>query len=181
MEKPSKKVILLATDGLPQTCDTLAVMDDPVGEAATIAAVQSAYDSGISTFVVGVGNEITAEHLQQVANAGAGLAPTGSENAVYYQGATENSLVDAISGIVTEESRSCIYELDGKGVADGQEDKGKVSLDGVELELGNTANGWQLKSQSEIELLGQACDDIQIGEHHLEADFPCEVIVIVVV
>ena len=180
MDKPGKKVILLATDGLPQTCDTLADSPDPVGQAAAVAAVQDAYTQGISTFVVGVGNEITAAHLQQVANAGVGLAPTGTENALYYQSETENSLIQALSGIVTEESRTCVYELDGKGVAEGEEGKGRVLLDGVELELGNQANGWQLKSQSEIELLGTACETIQFGEHRLEADFPCEAIVIIV-
>jgi hypothetical protein len=39
---------------------------------------------------------------------------------------------------------------------------------------------WQLKSGSEIELLGETCDEIQVGDHTLQADFPCEVIVIVV-
>jgi hypothetical protein len=180
MENPSKKVIVLATDGLPQTCDTLATAGDSVGEAATIESVQKAYDNGIVTFVVGVGDEITAEHLQKVANTGAGLPPEGSENAVYYQSETENTLVDAMSGIITEESRSCIYELNGKGVIEGQEGRGSILLDGTPLEMGNTENGWRLKSQSEFELLGKACDDIQFGEHHLEADFPCETIVLII-
>jgi len=177
MDKPSKKVLVLATDGLPQTCDTLATPADLVGEAATIAAVQNAYNAGILTFVVGVGDGVTAEHLRKVANAGAGMSPEGNENAVYYQSETENTLVDAMSGIITEESRSCIYELEGKGVVEGEEGRGSILLDGTPLEMGNTENGWRLKSQSEFELLGKACDDIQFGEHHLEADFPCETIV----
>lgn len=177
----SKKVILLATDGFPQTCATLGVSGTPEAAEQTIAAVQNAFQKEISTFVVGVGDDTTVEHLQQVANAGVGLSPDGTENAVFYQGVTENSLAEAITQIVTTESRSCIYELDGKGIADGEENAGTVSLDNVPLELDNNDYGWHLKSPSEIELLGGACDDIQIGQHHLEADFPCEVIVQIVV
>lgn len=180
MEKPSKKVIVLATDGLPQTCATLATAADSAGEAATIASVQNAYDDGILTFVVGVGDGVTAEHLQKVANVGAGLPPEGNENMAYYQSETENTLVDAMSGIITDQSRSCIYELEGKGVIEGQEGRGSILLDGTRLEMGNIENGWRLKSQSEIELLGKACDDIQFGEHHLKADFPCETIVLLI-
>jgi hypothetical protein len=180
MKKPSKKVIVLATDGLPQTCDTLATPADSVGEAATVASVQNAYNHGIQTFVIGVGNEVTAAHLQKVANAGAGLPPEGNKNAVYYQSETENTLVDAMSDVITEESRSCIYELQGKGVVEGQEGRGSILLEGKALEMDNTQNGWRLKSRSEFELLGKACEDIQFGEHHLKADFPCETIVILI-
>jgi hypothetical protein len=35
------------------------------------------------------------------------------------------------------------------------------------------ANGWQLKSPKEIELLGSACDAIKEGSHTLTFDFPC--------
>ncbi|MBN2340699.1 MAG: VWA domain-containing protein [Deltaproteobacteria bacterium] len=175
-----KKVILLATDGAPQTCDTLAVVDDPFGREESISAVQDAYSSGISTFVVGLGDETTFDHLQQVANAGVGLTPDGSEDAMFHQGLTENSLVDAITQIITTESRSCVYELDGKGITEGEESQGTVSIDGEALELNNSDYGWRLKSTSEIELLGGACDMIQVGGHHIEADFPCEVIVNIV-
>ena len=179
MTGPGRRLILLATDGMPQTCDTLAVADDPEGRSDTIEAVEAAWTAGISTFVVGVGDEGSDEFLQQVADAGAGLSPDGSERALYYRGATENSLVDAIASVITEESRSCVYELDGKGVAAGEESAGHVLLDDVELEWNNADNGWRMKSPSEFELLGDACETIQLGDHHLEADFPCEVIVII--
>ncbi|MBN2530678.1 MAG: VWA domain-containing protein [Deltaproteobacteria bacterium] len=181
MEGPSKKVIVLATDGDPQTCDNLAVNDDAAAQAATVAAVENAYSAGISTFIVGMADaEDTAafEYLQRVANAGLGLNPDGGENATFHQGLTEKSLVDAITQIITEEAQSCIYELNGKGITEGEESKGTVFLDDKALELNNAAYGWRLKSETEIELLGGACDDIQIGTHHLSADFPCEVIVI---
>ncbi|MBN2803725.1 MAG: VWA domain-containing protein [Deltaproteobacteria bacterium] len=180
MSKQSKKVILLATDGDPQTCDNMAVLNDAASQAATVKAVQSAYDEDISTFVVGLcdeGDDDASKYLQQVANAGVGLSPTGSDKAEFHQGLTENSLAEAITKVITTESRSCIYELDGTGIAEGKETSGTVSLDGVSLEFNNEENGWRLKSTSEFELLGTACSDIQIGEHHLEADFPCESII----
>ncbi len=183
MEGPSKKVMLLATDGDPQTCDNLAVNDDAAAQDVTVKAVQDAYAAGITTFVIGLDDatdEPAAAYLQQVANAGIGLDPNDSEKAEFHQGLTESSLVDAITNVIVEEAQSCVYELNGKGVAEGQESKGTVTLDGKELELNNTEYGWRLKSSSEIELLGGACDDIQLGEHQLTADFPCEAIVIIV-
>jgi hypothetical protein len=173
MDKPSKKVILLATDGFPQTCDTLSAADDPAGEAATIASVQAAYSEGISTFILGVGNDVTEDHLQQVANAGTGLDPAGLENALYYQALTENSLVDAMSGIITEQSVSCIYELSGNNIDDNQAEMLIVYLDGSALTRNNTESGWRLNSTTEIELIGQACEDVQTGDHVLEAQLPC--------
>lgn len=183
MKGPSKKVMLLATDGDPQTCDNLAVNDDVAAQDVTVKAVQNAYDAGITTFVVGLDDEsdtAAAAYLQQVANAGVGLDPEGSEKAEFHQGLTESNLVEAITDVIVEEAQSCIYELNGKGVADGEEAKGTVTLDGKELELNNEEYGWRMRSSSEIELLGGACDDIQLGEHQLKADFPCEAIVIIV-
>jgi hypothetical protein len=180
MDKPGKRVMLLATDGLPDTCDALAERE---GGDASVAAIQAAYEHDIETFVLGVGDweeEGVVPVLQQMANAGAGLDPNGSENAFFYRGDSENSLIDALSGLLIEESISCIYELDGKGVKENEVDKGTVLLDGEPLERDNETRGWRMKSPSEIELLGEACTEIQIGEHRLEADFPCEVIYVIV-
>jgi hypothetical protein len=170
-------MMLLATDGLPDTCETLA---ERGGEAAAISVVEDAFESGIMTFVVGVGDvddaDITA-HLQDLANAGAGFPVGGPENVTFYQGLSENSLIGAVSEIINLGAQSCVYELEGMAVADGMASEGTVRLNGVALEHGVE---WRLKSPGEIELLSEICDEIQTGVHTLEADFPCEGIVSVV-
>lgn len=177
MKGPGRKVIVLASDGLPQTCQTLAQADDAAGRDAAVKAVQDAHAAGVTTFVIGVGDEASDAHLQEVANAGVGLPPNGAEQADFHQGSTENSLLDGLNQVIRMESRSCVYELNGKGVAEGYEEAGQVLIDGKPLAYGDETAGWRLKSPSEIELLGEACDLIQTGDHHLRADFPCEVII----
>src|SRR5262249_24932837 len=76
------KYILLVTDGNPDRCGE---PDPQCGQDDAITAVQAAFAAGISTYVVGIG-DITAAtndpgcwgrcgplHLQDLANAGAGL------------------------------------------------------------------------------------------------------------
>jgi len=53
--------------------------------------------------------------------------------------------------------------------------QGSVYLDGVELGC-NDPNGWTLKSPTQIELVGAACDAIQQGNHSVEGTFPCAVV-----
>lgn len=67
---PGPKIIVLATDGEPDTCD----MPDPnLGQDESVAAARAAFEGGIQTFVISVGNDISLEHLQNLANAGAGI------------------------------------------------------------------------------------------------------------
>jgi len=36
------------------------------------------------------------------------------------------------------------------------------------------ADGWQVNTPSELELLGAACEAIKSGDHDLAIKFPCE-------
>ncbi|HEY3496715.1 MAG TPA: vWA domain-containing protein [Polyangiaceae bacterium] len=79
----TRKYILLVTDGEPNTC---TVLDPQCGQDNLIKATQDARAAGIRTVVVGLGDLAAGisscptyarcgnDHLQDIANAGAGLA-----------------------------------------------------------------------------------------------------------
>ncbi len=177
------KVIILATDGEPDTCacpnfsgnvpnnrppecdsgqdgtdDAQAARDLVVTAAAT------ALESEIQTHIINVSNPGNAglqAHLEDVAQAGGGAV---------YPGFDPAGLEDAFAAIING-VRSCTFELDGK-IAAGKESQGKVVLDGEALAL-DDEDGWRVNSSTEIELLGEACETIKGGEHDLDISFPC--------
>jgi hypothetical protein len=80
------KVIVLATDGEPDTCADPDTGEQSVRDAAralSVSAVQNAFKKQITTYVISVGNEVGHDHLRAVANAGQGwqwtsIRPTAS-------------------------------------------------------------------------------------------------------
>jgi hypothetical protein len=176
--EPGPKIIVLATDGEPDTC----VYKDPaagspeaeLARQASITAAQAAFAMEIQTFVIAVGDEISNAHLQDVANAGVGNPIGGPDNAPFYQPADQQALVDAFNEIING-VRSCVFTLNGK-VDPMYADQGTVLLDGDMLGY-NDPDGWKLNNESEIELVGAACDTIQRGEHTLSVTFPCGAVV----
>jgi hypothetical protein len=164
---PSPKVIVLATDGEPDTCEE---PDPENGQQESIAAAQAAWQMGISTYIISVGNEVGLPHLQDMANAGQGLEVGGAQNAPFYQALDQDQLYDAFDTIING-VRDCIFTLEGN-VVPGYEDQGTVILDGQKLGK-DDPNGWKLNGSNEIQLLGEACESIQNGEHELSVDFPC--------
>jgi hypothetical protein len=165
--EPGPKVIVLATDGEPDTCN---VPDPQNGQSESIAAAQAAFGQGIETYVISVGNEVGLPHLQDMANAGVGLTVGGNQNAPFYQALDQQALYDAFETIING-VRPCTFTLDGT-VAPGSEGSGTVVLDGESLTYGDP-NGWKMNSSNEIELTGTACQKIQDGEHTLDVSFPC--------
>ncbi len=151
---PGPKYLVLATDGEPDTC---AEPNPQNGQEESIAAAQAAYAKGIQTFVVSVGEgTVSAKHLQELANAGQGLAPAGATKAKYYVGADAKSLKAAFDAIVSG-VRSCTFKLNAK-VTDPE--AGTVTLDGSKLAYGDP-NGWKLSSDgTQVELVGSACTTI---------------------
>lgn len=161
-----RKYIVLATDGEPDTC---AQPDPNQGQDQALASVQSAFGLGLETFILSVGSEIGAAHLQQMANAGVGLDPLGAENAPYYQALDPVQLLDAFLEILASVA-SCSFEIEGE-VDPAQVCDGTVWLDGVELDCGVD---WTMPDPHTIELQGDACDAIKDGmTHDVEARFPC--------
>lgn len=169
LDVPGPKAIVLATDGEPDTC---AVPDPdglPEARAAAVAAAQAAHQAGIAVHVISVGDQIAASHLQDLANAGAGLPVGGAERAPYHQALDAGDLAAAFDAVI-DGARTCVVRLDGSidpAIAAG----GAVTLDGDPLVFGVD---WRLVDGDTIEILGDACDLIMGGgEHEIAAEFTC--------
>ncbi|XXY48729.1 vWA domain-containing protein [Sorangium sp. So ce269] len=190
--EPGPKYILFVTDGEPDRCDdgpAECSRDDVVG------AVQSAYDQGIGTFVFGLGDGAFAEHLQDLANAGAGQPVRRPQNtgqacftgagtyadvggtAMYYTPdptnatALENELNAAISG-----AKSCTFDLQGSIAVDlAQASEGQVLIDGVPVPY-DAQNGWTMESPTQLVLVGDACEQLKTATQGISFDFPCDII-----
>jgi hypothetical protein len=152
------KAIVVATDGYPDTCEQ---PDPQQGESEAIAAAQAAHDMGIRTYIISVGDDVGDAHLQQMANAGAGLEPEGIETVPFYKALGSEELVDAFDEIA-ETVENCIIPLDGMVPIENACD-GVVTLDDQPLECGSE---FKLLDESTLELLGGACDILRDGQAH---------------
>jgi hypothetical protein len=166
--EPGPKLLILATDGLPDTCGAPSEDSSAQARGRVLSAVGAAHDLDITTYVIGVGPDISSEHLQEVANAGRGMPPGGPDSATYYRALDAAALVDAFQDIV-DGARGCVFELDKP--VDPDIAQGSVTLDGEPLEAGTD---WHLSDGGTLELLGAACDTILAGgDHTVEATFTC--------
>lgn len=164
-------VFILATDGEPDRCEEL---DPQNGQQEAIAAAERAFGLGVRTFVIAVGNDLSMEHQQDMANAGLGRAP-GDPDAEYWVAGDDATLRGALTEIVGGQL-GCEVQLNGS-VQDGDACLGTVKLNGRELVCGDE-NGWELSSPRHIRLLGTACDELKGGMVELDVRFPCEVDVV---
>jgi hypothetical protein len=73
------KYLLVITDGEPDSC---VKFDPQCGQDAAISAAQAAYAAGITTFVIGLGDDVGEKFLNDLAHAGQGLdvQPPGNDN-----------------------------------------------------------------------------------------------------
>jgi von Willebrand factor type A domain len=165
-------VLILATDGEPDTCKQLNPQN---GQPEAIAAVQHAFQRGIRTFIMSVGDEVSKGHQQDVANAGVGHK-AGDPDAPYWTAGDDASLRSALTELVAAQV-SCDVALQGS-VAGGDPCEGTVQLNGSSLAC-NGADGWMLTDPKHIRLVGKACEDFKTQKSALvHASFPCTVDVI---
>lgn len=163
----SPPVIVLATDGLPNSCN-----GNGDTTAETVVAAQAAYAAGIRLFVLGIAG-VNDNFLQQVANAGAGVQ-TNQPNAPYYTANSPAQLQQAfqqiIGGVV-----SCDLAITGN-IDPDQAGSGTVTLNGMTLTYGQD---WTLVGGNTIELLGAACDTLKTSANPMvDASFPCGSIIL---
>lgn len=160
------KGIVLATDGEPDTCET---PNPQMGQGEAIAAATQAFDLGITTYIISVGDEVGADHLQEMANVGVGKAPDDAMPAPYYQALDAMQLVDAFHEIIGN-FVSCELLIEGEVDLD-QACDGSVSLDGMELTCGVD---YELPDPSTLVLMGEACSTLKDGGNHsVDASWPC--------
>jgi len=165
----SPPIIVLATDGLPNACSG---SDTTQGQKDSVAAAKAAYAAKIRLFILGVGNGIADQHLQDMANAGAGVT-TGMPNAPYYLANSPAQLAMAfqqiIGGVV-----SCDLMISGN-VDPTTASEGTVTLNGMTLTYGTD---WTLVNGNTIELIGAACTTLQQSANPVvDASFPCGAII----
>jgi hypothetical protein len=174
--EPGPKYILLVSDGLPDTCEDAnpgGAQARQAANARTVASAQAAYMQGVGLFEMGVSADIALDHLQQMANAGAGLDPnTQPPQAAKFWVASSNQadLAAQLSSIVGN-VRSCVFALRGTVTPDAAQ-SGIVRLDGQALPY-NDPNGWRLNGPSQLEVLGTSCDKIKNDSKSLSISFPC--------
>ncbi|MGB5810796.1 MAG: vWA domain-containing protein, partial [Polyangiales bacterium] len=172
-------IIVLATDGEPNTCDdphnqTTAAQDLSV-EAAT-----RAHTAGFDLFVLSVGNGVSDAHLQEMANVGVGLEKSGSEgDAQYWRGNDAQSLQDAFTAIISD-SISCDIQIDkpfGDKTQACNDPESDVRLNGNPL---SCPSEWEPSPDADdfIRLHGSACTELKSGEATFTAEFPCGAIVV---
>ncbi len=163
------KLLVLATDGAPGVCAPHS------GEATTEVEneVEAAFATGIQTFAISIDDGTDSVHMQRVANLGVGLPADAEDPAPFYTADSQEQLKLAFSTILDDVPRSCVFSLNGEVDRDNA-GEGTVTLAGEELSY-QADGGWRLKQADQVELVGDACDQIQAGEEDLDITFPCSV------
>lgn len=158
---PGNTAVLFLTDG-----ETTCVPGDPID---AVAQAQTWANNGVTTYVVSVG-DLGSAFNDQVAQAG------GSGNSINPDDSQQ--LNDAIAGIVQQTAQlvDCKTTLQGQKIVDqtGACERGTVILGTAQVPC-DAANGFQVISDSEMELFGTACESLKTGQK-LTAEFPCDVL-----
>ena len=165
-------VILLATDGEPDTCE----MPNPQrGQDEAIAAARRGYASGIRTFMLSVGEDVSAEHMQAMANTGVGRG-RGEPDAPYWVAGDDAGLRSALRSIIGGEV-SCDLELRGR-IDPEYACEGSVRMYGRDRAL-ECGTEWEVLDENTIRLLGEACETLLSSPGTtVEATFPCHSVLI---
>jgi hypothetical protein len=172
----SPKIIVLATDGLPDTCaDADPPQTNPISpgqlaaNAVSVAAAQRAFTAGIKIFVLFIGNDQAGNHPQELANAGAGLDPA-SGRAPFFVATNPTELTQAFNTIIGDVV-SCDLRLDTQ-LDPADAPAGSVTIDGRVL---NYPTEWNLDPDGiTIHILGNACTMLKNATNPVvDAAFPC--------
>ncbi|MEZ4461713.1 MAG: VWA domain-containing protein [bacterium] len=170
------KILLLATDGEPDTCDVPDPRNNDERQAAqqeSVAAVEEAFSRGVQTVVLSVGDQVGEQHLQEMAIAGA-----GGQTAPFYRANDPDQLKNQLEQIITG-SRDCIFQVDG-GILDPRlVPQGSIQVNGNAVPYGDS--GWVFHQDEQvcfgakqcIELKGPTCDSIQHGDAQVGGNFLC--------
>jgi hypothetical protein len=162
-DRPVPTIFILATDGEPDRCEEL---NPQKGQQEALDSVKHAFSLGIRTYIIGVGEEVSDAHMQEMANTGVGLA---SGSAPKWRANDDKGLRDALRTIVGGEV-GCKVPL--KGTVTGGECAGTIKINGKAVACSPT-EGYQIAGGSAVQLNGTACDAIKKGEV-LSAMFECD-------
>jgi len=157
----SPPVIVLATDGLPNSCAS-----GTGTETLSVNAAKSSYAAGIPLYVLAINQSST--HFQDLANAGQGWQ-TGQPNIPYYLANNAQDLKTAFDTII-KGVISCDLSLTGQ-IDPAQAMTGTVIINGQTLVYGTD---WTLVGNNTIRILGAACTSLKTANNPMvAAQFPC--------
>ncbi|MBA3457383.1 MAG: VWA domain-containing protein [Deltaproteobacteria bacterium] len=158
----SPPVIVLATDGVPNSCGTGPGANG--GESQTVAAAAAAHAAGIPVYVLAI-NTGTSTHFQDVANAGQG----STSNVTYYPVTNAAGLQAAFQTIINGVI-SCDLSLTSS-IDATQAMNGTLTINGVTLTYGTD---WVLVGGNVIRVQGAACNTLKASANPVvQATFPC--------
>jgi hypothetical protein len=167
----SPPFIVLATDGIPNTCQN--PFDETTGSLQAVTAAGAAVAADIKLIVLSVGPDTSIPNLQAMANAGAGVQQ-GQPDAPFYRGDDPQQLADAFKQIIGG-VLSCDLMLSGQ-IDPTAAMSGTVTLDGMMLTYGTD---WIIVNGTTIEILGAACMRLQNSPNAVvTATFPCNVVIL---
>jgi hypothetical protein len=182
----SPKVIVLATDGLPDTCADPNPPQQPdptkpqdprqlAANATAVDAAKRAFAAKIRLYFLFIGDATQARnHPQEMANAGAGL-DVASGSAPFFIATNPTDLSNAfnmiIGGVV-----SCDLRLDS-ALDPKDAPNGEVTIDDRKLDY---PTEWTLDSDGiTIHILGNACTMLKAATNPVvDAAFPCGTIIL---
>jgi hypothetical protein len=161
----SPPVIVLATDGLPNSCNS-----NTGTESASVQAVKAAYAAGIPVYVLAI--NLANQHFQDLANAGQGWQ-AGQPNYPYYLANDASQLKTAFDTII-KGVISCDLSLT-KPIDPAQAMSGTVTVNGQTLTYGTD---WTLVNGNVIRVLGAACTSLKTATNPMvNASFPCGAVI----
>jgi hypothetical protein len=155
----AKKYIVLATDGVPNSCTSN--QGDRTADAVT--ATKAAYTAGISTYIIGLGT-VPTTFLQPMADAG--VNGTGTA----YQTADADTLATNYKSVFAA-IMDCEMTLDGT-IDVAQASLGTVKANGTALVY---STDWTAVDEHTIKLLGTACTTYNstMPAQEITATFTC--------
>ena len=159
----SPPVIVLATDGLPNTCTT-----ETDTRPESVDAVKAAFAAGIKVYVLSVGTVMGSDtHFQDLANAGLGV----TSGAKVFTGTSPADLASAFDEIIRGVV-SCDLNLTNGTVNQDDAASGTVTVDGTKLTY---LTDWTLDpSGAVIHVIGAACTALKSAANPVvDATFPC--------
>jgi hypothetical protein len=116
---PGSDAIVLLTDGDPNSKNAPTTCSTTGDKSGSESAAQALAAAGIKVYLVGMGNEVTGSHLQNMANKGTPGWKTGDANQDYFVATDPTDLAAAFTAI-REDAIACKFALNdnGQGMAD---------------------------------------------------------------
>jgi hypothetical protein len=171
--RPGPEVILLVTDGDPDTCEQPDPQD---GQQQAIAGAAAAHAAGIDFYVLGISSDISGDKLQQLANAGQGK-PLDAVYGVSPDAAEPFQAAGSVEGL-TKQLRDilarvplCEVELE-RHVSLDELGGSQVLLDGKPLTFGDP-DGFRMKDRRHLEIAGAACERLRATGKRLSVRISC--------